>query len=185
MAISSLVSAYRATGNPKYLEVAQKAANALILNLSLPEKLLHSDISTQEGFLDDYAYVEKALLDLYEVDRNALWLQKARDLNAMVLARFLDQDSGKFLYAPRAASATVLSNVYATTDGTWPGAAGVAIENLIRLDAFPKVASDASAGADYLASARRSLTASGRAMQEDPVAHASMLVALERLFRKN
>ncbi len=183
MAISSLVSAYRATRNPKYLEVAQKAANVLLLKLSLPDKLLHSDISTQEGFLDDYAYVGKALLDLYEVDKNSLWLKKTRDLNAMVLERFLDQDSGKFLYAPRAAAAPALSNIYATTDGTWPGAAGVAIENLIRLDAFPKVASDVSTGADYLAIARRSLTASGRAMQEDPVAHASMLVALERLLR--
>ncbi len=184
MAISSLVSAYRATGNPKYLEVAQKAANVLLLKLSLPDKLLHSDISTQEGFLDDYAYVEKALLDLYEVDRNSLWLKKTRELNSMVLERFLDQDSGKFLYAPRAASAPVLSNVYATTDGTWPGAAGVAIENLIRLDAFPKVASDAATGLDYLAIARRSLAASGRAMQEDPVGHASVLVALERLLRE-
>lgn len=183
MAISSLVSAYRATRNPKYLEVAQKTANVLLLKLSLPDKLLHSDISTQQGFLDDYAYVEKALLDLYEVDRNSLWLQKARDLNALVLERFLEQDSGKFLYAPRAASAPARSNVYATTDGTWPGAAGVAIENLIRLDAFPKVASDGGTGADYLAIARRSLTASGRAMQEDPVAHASMLVALERFLR--
>lgn len=183
MAISSLVSAYRATRNPKYLEVAQKAANVLLLKLSLPDKLLHSDISTQEGFLDDYAYIEKALLDLYEVDKNSLWLKKTRDLNSMVLERFLDQDSGKFLYARRAAAAPVPSNVYATTDGTWPGAAGVALENLIRLDAFPKVASDGSPGADYLAIARRSLTASGRAMQEDPVAHASMLVALERFLR--
>ncbi len=183
MAISSLVSAYRATRNPKYLEVAQRAANVLLLKLSLPDKLLHSDISTQQGFLDDYGYVEKALLDLYEVDKNSLWLKKARDLNALVLERFLDQDSGKFLYAPRAASAPALSNVYATTDGTWPGAAGAAIENLIRLDAFPKVASDGSTGADYLAIARRSLTASGRAMQEDPAAHASMLVALERFLR--
>lgn len=183
MAISSLVSAYRATRNPKYLEVAQKAANVLLLKLSLPDKLLHSDISSQQGFLDDYAYVEKALLDLYEVDRNSLWLKMARDLNALVLERYLDQDSGKFFYAPRAAAAPARSNVYATTDGTWPGAAGVAIENLIRLDAFPKVASDGSTGADYLAIARRSLTASGRAMQEDPVAHASMLVALERFLR--
>jgi len=183
MAISSLVSAYRATRNPKYLEVAQKAANVLLLKLSLSDKLLHSDISTQQGFLDDYAYVEKALLDLYEVDKNSLWLKKTRDLNSMVLERFLDQDSGKFLYAPRAAAAPVPSNVYATTDGTWPGAAGVAIENLIRLDAFPKVAKDVSTEVDYLAIARRSLTASGRAMQEDPVAHASMLVALERFLR--
>lgn len=183
MAISSLVSAYRATRNPKYLEVAQKAANVLLLKLSLADKLLHSDISTQQGFLDDYAYVEKALLDLYEVDKNSLWLKKTRDLNALVLERFLDQDSGKFFYAPRAAAAPARSSVYATTDGTWPGAAGVAIETLIRLDAFPKVASDGSTGADYLAIARRSLTASGRAMQEDPIAHASMLVALERFLR--
>ncbi len=184
MAISSLVSAYRATRNPKYLQVAQNTANVLLLKLSLPVKLPHSDISTQEGFLDDYAYFEKALLDLYEVDKNSLWLKKTRDLNAIVLERFLDQDSGKFLYASRVAAAPALFNVYATTDGTWPGAAGVAIENLIRLDAFPKVASDVSTGVDYLAIARRSLTASGRAMQEDPVAHASMLVALERLLRE-
>lgn len=196
MAISSLVSAYRATRNPKYLEVAQEAANALLLKLSLPDKLLHSDISTQEGFLDDYAFAEKALLDLYEVDRNSLWLKKARDFNALVLERFLEKDSGKFLYAASGSTSGSASSSasgstpalastknYATTDGTWPGAAGVAIENLIRLDGLPKVASDASAGADYLAIARRSLTASGRAMQEDPVANASMLVALERLLR--
>lgn len=177
MAISSLVSAYRATRNPKYLEVGKKAANALLLKLSLPDKLAHSDISTQQGFLDDYAYVEKAMLDLYDVDSDSRWLQKAQDLNAMVLARFLEKETGKFLYAP--------ANVYATTDGTWPGSAGVAIENLIRLDSLPKVAGDATAEADYLAIAKRSLSASGRAMQEDPVAHASMLVALERLLRNH
>ncbi|MBP6747680.1 thioredoxin domain-containing protein [bacterium] len=204
MAISSLVSAYKATRNPKYLEVAQKAANALLLKLSSPDQLAHSDISAQQGFLDDYAYVEKAMLDLYSVDRGALWRRKARDLNAIVLERFLDKDNGKFRYAPVAANSfgapdrnleilpervpergRISGAVYATTDGTWPGAAGTAIENLIRLDAVPTMPGDVSSDADYLAIARRSLAASGRAMQEDPVAHASMLVALERLLRMN
>ncbi|MBP9092277.1 thioredoxin domain-containing protein [bacterium] len=196
MAISSLVSAYRATRNLKYLEVAQKAANALLLKLSLSDKLAHSDISTQQGFLDDYAYVEKALLDLYDVDSDSHWLTKARDLNTMVLDRFWEKETGKFLYAPREsgrASSTEAAdvafntpaNIYATTDGTWPSSAGIAIENLIRLDSLPKVAGDAASEADYLAIAKRSLSASGRAMQEDPVAHASMLVALERLLRNH
>lgn len=197
MAISSLVSAYKATRNPKYLEVAQKAANALLLKLSSPDQLAHSDISAQQGFLDDYAYVEKAMLDLYEADKDSRWLQKASDLNAIVLERFLEKGNGKFLYVPGAenkvtgperaplggvACVATYATVYATTDGTWPGAAGTAIENLIRLDGLPKAASDVGNGADYLAIARRSLAASGRAMQEDPVAHASMLVALERLL---
>lgn len=190
MAISTLVSAYRATRNPKYLEAAQTAATALLLKLSMPDKLCHSDLSSAEGFLDDYAYVEKAMLDLYSVDKGSQWRKKARELNAIVLQRFLDKDNGKFLYAPFAASkpedteqGRVRDVVYATTDGTWPGAAGTAIENLIQLDTVPENSGDVTTDANYLAIARRSLAASGRSMQEDPVAHASMLVALERLLR--
>lgn len=190
MAISTLVDAYKATRNPKYLDAAQTTAKALLLKLSMPDKLAHSDLTSAEGFLDDYAYVEKAMLDLYSVDRDSRWRQKARELNGIVLERFLDKDNGKFLYA--SLSLTSLENaehrnvrdvVYATTDGTWPGAAGTAIENLIRLDAVPRESGNVTSEADYLAIARRSLAASGRAMQEDPVAHASMLVALERLLR--
>ncbi|CAN5497082.1 thioredoxin domain-containing protein [soil metagenome] len=204
MAISTLITAFQSTGNPKYLEAAERAATAVLSKMFLAERLAHSDSSTQEGFLDDYAYLERALLDLSTVSKNSQWLRKAQELNDIVLERFLEKESGKFLYSPRGSDSElgvkVGSKIYATTDSTWPGSAGVAIENLIRLAAVPntsgpksnvpnQVASKPSpidsSDVNYLDIARRSLSASGRAMQEDPVAHASMLVALERLLSKN
>jgi uncharacterized protein YyaL (SSP411 family) len=131
-----------------------------------------------------------------QVDKNSLWLKKTQRFELYSTRAVSRSKTAESFFTLGAANSRcskseilperVLMSQYATTDGTWPGAAGVhAIENLIRLDAVPTMPGDVSSDADYLAIARRSLAASGRAMQEDPVAHASMLVALERLLRMN
>ena len=49
-----------------------------------------------EGFVDDYAFVIRGLLDLYEASLDARWLEWCRDLQAKQDQLFWDRDGGGY-----------------------------------------------------------------------------------------
>lgn len=48
------------------------------------------------GFLDDYAFLIKGLLDLYEASLDSRWLKWARDLQLKQNELFWDKDNGGY-----------------------------------------------------------------------------------------
>jgi uncharacterized protein YyaL (SSP411 family) len=85
------------------------------------------------GFAEDYAYLVQGLLDLYETDFDARWLQWAEQLQARMDAQFWDAARGGY-FNSRADDASVIVRLKEDYDGAEPAPSSVAAMNLIRLD---------------------------------------------------
>jgi uncharacterized protein YyaL (SSP411 family) len=168
MAISALVAGYRKSKKPAYWQAATKAADAILKKLYANNVLSHS--TKVAAFLDDYAYLESAMLDLYSIDKNVRWLRVALALNKTVSEEFLDKDSGLFYF--NNIKTPIEQRVVATTDGT-ASAAGVAVENLLRLAAINETFNaDRPA---LKAKANQILNSHAKLIQAEPVRFAYML----------
>ncbi|MFT6048066.1 MAG: hypothetical protein ACI9WC_003784, partial [Arenicella sp.] len=81
MAISALVTGYSATDNQAYLRAAKKAANRLWTQSYDQQGGLARTISNNKqrlaGTLEDYAYFANALIDIYDIEGDELWLERS------------------------------------------------------------------------------------------------------------
>jgi uncharacterized protein len=98
--LKGFVDAYRALGNPKYLEIAVKNGNfigdkMLKTNGQLSRNYAKNGVAIN-GFLEDYAFTIQAFIALYEVTFEEKWLLKAQLLTDYVLNNFEDKATGFF-----------------------------------------------------------------------------------------
>jgi len=134
--IGALALGARTLGDAKYLELAQKAADFILAKMRNDDGgLLHSYRAGQakvEGFLDDYAFLSRGLLDLYESCFDARYLQSAIDLCEYTLMHFEDLDGGGFYFA-RAGSNDLIARRKEIYDGAEPSGNAVLAEVLMRI----------------------------------------------------
>ncbi|WP_114749981.1 thioredoxin domain-containing protein [Pleomorphovibrio marinus] len=100
-AIIGLVQAYRAVGDRVAYELALQATQFLT------QKMMGNDIlyrSYKSGkaytpaFLEDYAAVIQALIEIYQVDFDFKWLETAKTLMTHVNEHFWDEKEGLYFY---------------------------------------------------------------------------------------
>ena len=84
------------------------------------------------SFLDDYAFMVGACLDLYEATAGIVWLQRAVELQSDQDTRYIDAQSGGYYLAP-AGGETLLVREKPAYDGAVPSGNSVAAGNLLRL----------------------------------------------------
>ncbi|CAA0828176.1 catalytics [Striga hermonthica] len=124
--------------HPKeYMEVAEKAAGFIRKNLydEQTQKLKHSfrnGPSKAPGFLDDYAFLISAVLDLYEFGSSISWLSWAIELQHIQDELFLDKEGGGYFNTP-GEDPSVLLRVKEDHDGAEPSGNSVSLINLVRL----------------------------------------------------
>ncbi len=132
--IAALARAARTLDEPAWANAAARAADFVLGNLRDADgRLLHRWRAGQAGIpgmLDDYAFLIWGLIELYETDFDARWLDAA-----VTLARRMDADfsaaNGAF-YAARAASRLPARPVEAF-DGAQPSGNSAAMMDLLRL----------------------------------------------------
>jgi uncharacterized protein YyaL (SSP411 family) len=88
-----------------------------------------------DGFLDDYAFVIRGLLSLFEVDSNARWLKAAIDLQSVLDTQFFDEDERRYFLTPHTGEELIVRQK-PLQDGAEPSGNSVALDNLIRLHAW-------------------------------------------------
>lgn len=100
--ISGLVSAYKACDEEMYLRKAEKAARIYAGILEDHQRLFRlfpaSGIQSPPAFLDDYAFMIKAFLDLYQATFAPEWLDKAEMMIGHTITHFFDDHTGLFYY---------------------------------------------------------------------------------------
>ncbi|MGQ1787132.1 MULTISPECIES: thioredoxin domain-containing protein [unclassified Saccharicrinis] len=100
--IKGLVHAYRATGQHSYLKDAIHASEFLVRKAFKTDGGLWRSLKGQKGtinaFLDDYALLIDAWIDLYQVTFNEDWLFNARDLCEYATCHFFNEDNQLFYY---------------------------------------------------------------------------------------
>ncbi|MHA6249013.1 thioredoxin domain-containing protein [Pontibacter sp. CAU 1760] len=102
--LKGLADAYFVFGNEHFLQLALRNATFLLQHLKESDKLYHNykrGKATIDGFLDDYAYLIRALTRLYEITFEEHWLLEARRLTEYTLQNFLDEQESLFFYTDR------------------------------------------------------------------------------------
>jgi len=84
------------------------------------------------GFLEDYAFLANACLDLYETDFDPAWLATAKRLADLMETRFLDPEDGTYFYVAQDQEATLVrsKNIY---DQAIPSGNSMAARVCVRL----------------------------------------------------
>ena len=102
MMLKGYVDAYRVFDDQDFLSSALKNAAFILQNVWKPGYRLDRNCkngkSSINGFLDDYAFVIDAFIDLYQATFDEKWLIEAQQLTTYALTHFYDDKSGLFYY---------------------------------------------------------------------------------------
>jgi uncharacterized protein len=181
--ISAFARAAQVLDEPRYLEIATRAANFLRQNLyDSSRKVLYRNYregrSDIEAFADDYAFVIQSLLDLYEASFDIEWLKFATQLQEMQDRMFFDEKNGGY-FSTSGKDENVFLQMKDDNDGAEPAASSVAALNLLRLSQI--LDAPAAAGAER---ARKTIDAFATTLSHFPSAMPQMLVALDYSLSK-
>jgi uncharacterized protein YyaL (SSP411 family) len=172
--LSAYADAFRATGNQTYRDVAERAALFLTRELWREDGLLHSYKDGEAkfpGFLDDYAALGLAFLDLFEATFDPRHLEWAERLAKRMIREFWDPEAGGFFYTG-GKHEELIARTKPVYDGSVPSGNSLATTLCLRLHAM-------SEQPDYLDKAERLLHLHRDAMEENPFAHSNLLAALD------
>lgn len=177
--ISAFVDGYRVLGEQRYLEIAKKAASFILETLYKDGRLLRTygrGIAKLNGYLDDYAYLIQALLDLAAVDPSARWFTTAKRLNEVVLTHFWSAEDGGFFYTSDDHEELIARTKH-FYDGSTPSATSVSVMNLIRLGRLTN-------NNDYLDMAARTIKLYSPYLHKAPDQFSNLLCALDTYIAK-
>src|SRR5262249_26726146 len=175
-----MISAYargaQVLDEPRYLGIAKRASNFLRTNLyDSSRKILYRNYrggrSDIEGFADDYAFVIRGLLDVYEASFDVEWLKFAVQLQETQDRLFFDEKNGGY-FSTSGKDESVFLRMKEDNDGAEPAASSIAALNLLRLSQFRDDKQMAQR-------ARRTIDAFAVTLSHFPSAMPQMLVALD------
>ncbi|MDQ7087760.1 MAG: thioredoxin domain-containing protein [Acidobacteriota bacterium] len=133
--IAAMARAGRELNDARYIEQAVRAMNFILTHSRDAEGgLLHRYRDGQadiRGFLEDYAYMVDALIELYQADFDPRWLKTAVDLSTRQEKLFAASTGDYFTTDGK--DRTVLIRKGEQTDNVRPAGRSVAARNLLRL----------------------------------------------------
>jgi uncharacterized protein YyaL (SSP411 family) len=132
--ISAFARAYDAFGREDDLESARRAADFILAHLAKDDRLLVSYRAGRahlNAYLDDYAFLARGLVDLYESGFDRRDLNRAAALTRTLLSRFADGHGGFHFVSDD--HETILARTRSTYDDAIPAGSAVAAEVLLRL----------------------------------------------------
>lgn len=136
LAISGLVNAYRAFGDAGYLKLAEENLRFLKEKQLDPDgSLRHSyknGISKINGFLEDYALLIQALMDLFETTGKLNYLEDAQQLTDKTFRDFFDRDKDFFYFSP-ITQTDLIDRSIEVHDNVIPASNSIMANNLFRL----------------------------------------------------
>lgn len=130
--IQGLVDAYNAWGDEQYLTLALHNAQFIEKYLKRAARLYHSYSQERlgaSGYLEDYAWVAKAWISLYQATFEEHWLFAAEELTQYALAHFYDDEAGLFHFVEEK-EAQLIARPKGIFDEVIPSANSVMAHNL-------------------------------------------------------
>jgi uncharacterized protein YyaL (SSP411 family) len=175
--IRGMAIAARALGNERLEQSATRALDFVRGTLWRDGRLLATYMDGHahlNAYLDDYAYLADAVLELQQVRFRADELRFAQQLAEVMLTRFQDSAGGGFYFTSDDHEALIHRSRTFADDAT-PAGNGIAAKVLLRLGYLlgePR----------YLAAAERTLRVAWPALSRYPQAHVGLVTALEELL---
>lgn len=179
--ISAYARAFQVFGEDAYLRMADNAARFIVNTLYDRNrgKLLRryrGGESKIDAHLEDYAFLVRSLIDLYEASFDTDMLESAMLLTEDMIILFYDGDNGGF-FDTSGMDPSVILRSKEWHDGAEPSANSVAIEVLLRL-------SHMFGREDYREKAMKSLSYFAELMSKAPQATAQFLAVLDLALSK-
>jgi uncharacterized protein YyaL (SSP411 family) len=175
--ISAFARAGWAFGEAAYVDAAARAARFVLDRMRDDEgrlvRTFRDGKRADASFLDDYAFMVAACIDLYEATGRLEWLDAAVRLQEEQDARFSDVDGGYYLTPSDGESLLVREKP--TYDGAVPSGNSVSAENLLRLHDF-------TADSRFRDAAERLFAALSSRVGRAPTGAPRLLVALDRYY---
>lgn len=136
LAISGFASAYNATKQRSYKVQAEQSLHALLEHQLKPDgSLVHSfknGVSTIQGFLEDYAAVIQALLDVFEMTYDTSFAYKAKELMEYSINHFYQENTMMFEFTSHQ-SKDLVAKQTDYFDNVIPASNSIMCRNLFRL----------------------------------------------------
>jgi uncharacterized protein YyaL (SSP411 family) len=177
--ISALAVAHQVFGRPEYRAAAERAVAFVYANLHRDGRLLRTfkdGRARLSAYLDDYAFLVNAVLDLYEATFDAALVERARVLGETILVLFEDRARGGF-YLTAADHEPLVVRPKPAFDGSVPSGNSAAAMGLLRLASY-------CGEARFLEAAERTLRLFAGAMEAQPFGFAHMIAAADLYLRK-
>jgi uncharacterized protein YyaL (SSP411 family) len=173
-----MISAFARAGfsfdEPRYLEIARRAADFVLAKMRDDGRLLRAHQGTRASgpaFLEDYTFVIAALLDLYEASPDPRWLREALALQSVLDTHYADNEGGGY-YKVGDDHEKLLAREKPNRDGAVPSGNSVAALNLLRLTEF-------TGDDDHRARAMLLFSAMEARFSNSPSAFGELLLALD------
>ena len=177
--ISGILDAYQTLGNPAYLAMAEKALAFLLERAYKNGRLFRTvtgGIGKLNAYLDDYAFLAAALIDAFEATAKPAYLDKARELTAVMVEQFWDPQTGGCFFTGMNHE-PLIQRMKTGEDSAIPSGNAVATMNFLRL--FHYTGEQA-----YLDKAEQTLRLFRGHMDQNPFGMASLLCALDFYLAK-
>jgi uncharacterized protein YyaL (SSP411 family) len=138
MTINGLVDAYHAIGDQKYLDLALRNAAFLVNNMVVEDRVFrnykHGEVGIM-GTLEDYAFMIRAALALYQAVHESGWLTLAEKLTRYVIDHFYDPAEELFFFTDSSAE-SLIARKKELFDNVIPSSNAVMAVNLLQLGAL-------------------------------------------------
>jgi uncharacterized protein YyaL (SSP411 family) len=171
---AAMARAGRVLEDPRYVAAASTAFDFVMTTMRDPEgRLLHryrDGDAAIPAFLDDYAFLTWACLELYDATFEATHLALAVELQQQTVDLFWDDDRGAFFLTADGAEALLIrpKEVY---DGAMPSGNSVAVANLYRLARL-------TGRDEFRTRAEAAVSAFAAELRSAPSAHTHLMAAL-------
>jgi len=177
--VSAYASAYQVLREDRYRQIIVDNINFIRNNLFKDGGILRVYSKGQakyKGYLDDHAFLIKALFDAYEALFDIRYLEWAKELLDYVNLHFWDEQSSSYFYTSDEQSGLIL-RMKDEYDQSIPSGTGIMILNNLR---FYSVMEDSG----LWQRSENVLRTFGREMRENPLAYGSYLLALDFYLTK-
>jgi uncharacterized protein YyaL (SSP411 family) len=133
--ISAFAKGYQVLKNPKYLKACEETINFIFDVMYKDGLLLRTYKDNQaklNAYLEDYTFLVQGLIDLHQVTLNQDFINKAIELNKVMIEQFWDQNDGGFFFTGKSHEELIVKTKE-ILDHSIPSGNAVALSNLIKL----------------------------------------------------
>ncbi len=174
MMISALARGYQVLGEERFRMAAERAGEFILGSMMEDGEMLHTyrgGHAKIPGYLNDYAHIANAMIDLYETTFDITWIEACNGLVTKMNDLFWDDDQGGF-YFTSSRHEHLLTRTKPYIDGSIPSGNSTAALVLLRLGRL-------TGNNDYLTRAEQVFGSAMPMLKTQPTALTHMLSAMD------
>jgi len=177
LVITALSESSLYLNTPQHLTTAINTANFIWDNMQKNGEFYRVNYNHKNAHpaqLDDYAYYLQALISLYDIDKNTLWLNRAIAITKILQAKFWDEKEGGYYNTPINNKISLPYKNKHAYDKTLPAGNAIIAQMLIRLHRR-------TGDTQYSDLANRIFSTFSFNAHETPSAYSSLLIAAHEM----